>query len=165
MMASSMSAGFTPARSTAALTATAPKSLADSDAKSPWKPPIGVLAAPTMTIGSFSMVRSFRFARSSRPRQREIDDVRARRGFHVIGKCGRAAYDRVEMDGGIDHDRRHLTSRRISHLVDEAQHAVADLERSGTHRDDVPRDQLALIGDPLLDRGHAACVVAQERRR
>ncbi len=26
----------------------------DSDAKSPWKPPIGVRAAPTMTIGSFS---------------------------------------------------------------------------------------------------------------
>ena len=49
-----------PARSTAALIATAPSSLAASDAKSPWKPPIGVRAAPTMTIGSFSMACSFR---------------------------------------------------------------------------------------------------------
>ncbi len=47
------SAGWMPARSTAALMATAPRSLADSDEKSPWKPPIGVRAAPTITIGSF----------------------------------------------------------------------------------------------------------------
>ena len=49
------SPGDRPARSTAALTATAPRSLAESDEKSPWKPPIGVRAAPTITIGSFCM--------------------------------------------------------------------------------------------------------------
>src|SRR6185437_2406590 len=51
----STSAGLMPARSTAALMATAPRSLAASDAKSPWKPAIGVRAAPTMTIGSLVM--------------------------------------------------------------------------------------------------------------
>jgi hypothetical protein len=47
-----------PARSTAALIATAPRSLAVTDAKSPWKPPIGVRAAPTMTIGSLLVAMS-----------------------------------------------------------------------------------------------------------
>src|SRR5512139_962811 len=61
MITSSTSAGAMPARSTAALIATAPRSLAASDAKSPAKPPIGVRAAPTMTMGSFSMVRPFLF--------------------------------------------------------------------------------------------------------
>src|SRR6185437_4583416 len=51
----STSAGSMPARSTAALMATAPRSLAASDAKSPWKPAIGVRAAPAMTIGSLVM--------------------------------------------------------------------------------------------------------------
>ena len=55
MITSSTSAGAMPARSTAALIATAPRSLAASDAKSPAKPPIGVRAAPTMTTGSFSI--------------------------------------------------------------------------------------------------------------
>src|SRR6476469_323742 len=33
--------------------ATAPRSLADLEEKSPWKPPMGVRAAPTITTGSF----------------------------------------------------------------------------------------------------------------
>ena len=53
---SSTSAGATPARSTAALIATAPRSDAASAAKSPSRPPIGVLAAPTMTMGSLCMI-------------------------------------------------------------------------------------------------------------
>ncbi len=57
-----------PARSTAALIATAPSSLADSDEKSPWKPPIGVRAAPTMTIGSFCILGPYLVSlNSSRP--------------------------------------------------------------------------------------------------
>ena len=62
------SAGAMPARSTAARIATAPSSLAASEAKSPWKPPIGVRAAPTMTIGSLSIVAPhFVSLNSSRP--------------------------------------------------------------------------------------------------
>ena len=45
------SAGM-PARSTAALMAAPPRSCADSEEKSPWKPPMGVRAAPTMTMES-----------------------------------------------------------------------------------------------------------------
>ncbi len=57
-----------PARSTAALIATAPRSLAASEEKSPWNPPIGVRAAPTMTIGSLSHGSShFVSLKSSRP--------------------------------------------------------------------------------------------------
>src|SRR5579864_8428509 len=52
----STSSGLMPARSTAALIAAAPRSLAASGDKSPWKPPIGVRAAPTMTIGSLVML-------------------------------------------------------------------------------------------------------------
>ena len=57
MITSSTSAGATPARSIAALIATAPRSLAESDANSPSSAPIGVRAAPTMTIGSFSIAQ------------------------------------------------------------------------------------------------------------
>src|SRR5512133_355036 len=42
----------TPARSSAALMAAPPRSWADSDEKSPWKPPMGVRAALTMTMES-----------------------------------------------------------------------------------------------------------------
>ncbi len=55
MITSPTSPGLIPARSIAALIATAPRSLAASDAKSPRNAPIGVRAAPTMTIGSFSI--------------------------------------------------------------------------------------------------------------
>src|SRR5487761_968281 len=48
--------GSMPARSTAALIATAPSSLAASGENTPWNPPIGVRAAPTMTIGSLIML-------------------------------------------------------------------------------------------------------------
>src|SRR6185437_3897214 len=58
----STSAGLMPARSTAALIATAPRSLAASGAKSPWNPPIGVRAAPTMTMGSLVVAMAFDLA-------------------------------------------------------------------------------------------------------
>ena len=54
---SSTASPGTPARSTAALTATAPSSQAASDAKSPSRPPMGVRAAETMTMES-AMVSS-----------------------------------------------------------------------------------------------------------
>ncbi len=50
--ASSTASPGTPARSTAALTATAPSSQAASAAKSPSMPPMGVRAAETMTMES-----------------------------------------------------------------------------------------------------------------
>jgi len=51
---SSTSSGLTPARCTAAWIATPPRSCADSAAKSLWNEPMGVRAAPTMTMGSDS---------------------------------------------------------------------------------------------------------------
>ena len=45
-------AGATPERSMAALMAAPPRSWAESEAKSPWNAPMGVRAAPTMTIES-----------------------------------------------------------------------------------------------------------------
>src|SRR3954470_20358576 len=50
--------GETPARSTAALMAAPPRSCADSAEKSPWNAPMGVRAAPTMTMDS-DMENSF----------------------------------------------------------------------------------------------------------
>ena len=52
MMTSSTASAAMPARSTAALIATLPRSLADKDAKSPCRPPIGVRTAPTIAMGS-----------------------------------------------------------------------------------------------------------------
>ncbi len=40
----STASGSTPARSTAAFTATAPSSVAEAPASAPWKPPMGVRA-------------------------------------------------------------------------------------------------------------------------
>src|SRR5450830_19473 len=51
----STASGATPDRSTAARMATAPRSLAVTLAKSPWKAPMGVRAAPTITTGSFML--------------------------------------------------------------------------------------------------------------
>src|SRR6266480_2815408 len=59
MITSCTSAGEIPARSTAARSAAAPSSGAPKPFSSPWKAPIGVLAAATMTIGSGCMELSF----------------------------------------------------------------------------------------------------------
>src|SRR6185369_6679125 len=53
------SSGFSFARSTAARIAAAPSSGAENPLSSPWKAPIGVRAAETMTIGSGFMEHSF----------------------------------------------------------------------------------------------------------
>src|SRR5690606_34831970 len=48
--------GATPARSTAALTAAAPRAVALTGDSAPWKPPIGVRAKEQMTTGSAAAV-------------------------------------------------------------------------------------------------------------
>src|SRR5207244_6341750 len=59
MITSCTSAGLILARSTAARIAAAPSSGAANPFSSPWKAPIGVLAAETITIGSGCMEFSF----------------------------------------------------------------------------------------------------------
>jgi hypothetical protein len=66
MITSCTSSAATPARSTAARMATAPRSPAASDAKSPERPPMGVRAAPTMTMGSFCITAPWVAARRRR---------------------------------------------------------------------------------------------------
>ncbi len=66
---SSTASPGTPARSTAALIATAPSSQACRPAKSPSRPPIGVRAAETMTMGSdMAGLLSCQLARIGEPR-------------------------------------------------------------------------------------------------
>src|SRR5580765_2192295 len=55
MITSCTCSGLTPARSTAARIAAAPSCGAEKSFSSPWKAPIGVLAAETITIGSLVM--------------------------------------------------------------------------------------------------------------
>src|SRR5687768_16385039 len=62
MITSSTSSGRILARSTAARIAAAPSSGAAKLFSSPWKAPIGVRAAETMTIGSGCMFESFQCA-------------------------------------------------------------------------------------------------------
>src|SRR5436190_5560449 len=52
----SMSSPLTPARSTAAFTAVAPRSVAEASASAPCIEPIGVRAIERMTVGSSAMV-------------------------------------------------------------------------------------------------------------
>src|SRR5258706_9895233 len=47
-----IASGLTPARSTAALTAAAPSSVALAPARAPWNPPMGVRAYEAMTMGA-----------------------------------------------------------------------------------------------------------------
>src|SRR6266513_2366802 len=61
MIASCTCSGLTPERSTAARIAAAPSWGAVKSFSSPWKAPMGVLAAETMTTGSFSMAVSSMF--------------------------------------------------------------------------------------------------------
>ena len=116
MITSSTSVGAMPARSTAALIATAPRSLAVSDAKSPMKPPIGVLAAPTMTIGSFSMIRFLSFGggprQPARPRDELAAAVRAAAG-HRVG-AARAERALVAADARVGR-RGRQRRRHFSH--------------------------------------------------
>src|SRR5438876_6851350 len=101
MIASCTSSGRMRARSTTALIATAPRSLAVNDAKSPCIPPSGVRAAPTMTIGSFNIRCSFARGRASRgPRQLEIDRVRDSALLDRCWKCAGFARFRIEVDRG-----------------------------------------------------------------
>src|SRR5205085_5118875 len=51
-----MSSPFTPARSTAAFTAVAPRSVAEASASAPCIEPIGVRAIERMTVGSVAVV-------------------------------------------------------------------------------------------------------------
>src|SRR5437899_488215 len=106
MIASCTSSGRSPPRSTAALIATAPRSLAESAAKSPCIAPIGVRAAPTMTIGSFNMGISFAsfdaavqraHDSSSRPRQLEVDGVRDGTLLDLFRKTARLARFHIEI--------------------------------------------------------------------
>ncbi len=64
-MTSSISAGLTPARSTAALIAAAPSCGAVAPERSPWKPPIGVRAPLTITTESddirLSLIKLYTF--------------------------------------------------------------------------------------------------------
>src|SRR5882672_8971868 len=76
--------GLIPARSTAARIAAAPSCAAEKSFSSPWNAPMGVLAAETITIGSFIMAASSQFdvqavsEKSSRPiSQRRISEVPA----------------------------------------------------------------------------------------
>ncbi len=64
MMTSSTSSACSFARSTAARIAAAPSCGALKPFSSPWKAPIGVRAAETMTIGSECMAGPFRSGRS-----------------------------------------------------------------------------------------------------
>src|SRR5215471_1160366 len=96
MMTSSTSGGATRPRSSAALIATAPRSLAETTAKSPSRPPIGVRAAPTMTIGSLSMEISGMFARAARSRP-SLGLVEKLAADQHAANLGRSRADLVEL--------------------------------------------------------------------
>ena len=80
-------------------------------------------------------------------------------------KAHRLARLAIEMHAGELADGRDLAGLGVAHFVHEADRSVADLAQRGADFDDVAREQLALIGDVLLHRRHAAAGVAQIGRR
>src|SRR5262245_59846417 len=156
MMTSCTSSGRSFARSTAARIAAAPSSGAAKPLSSPWKPPIGVRAAATMTIGSLfignpSIGYGVRADQAAAARE---DLARERTGFARL---------RVGVHAGQHAHRGELAGDAVPHLVHELRYLLAHFEERGAHRDGIAGHQLALVGDVLLHRGHAAAVFAQER--
>src|SRR5688572_14997309 len=156
MITSWISSGRSFARSTAARIAAAPSSGAAKPFSSPWNAPIGVRAAETMTIGSLCMAVSLHgnFV-GAHQLLRTLDDV---------GREGRRlARLRIHRHAGEHADRRDFAGGGVAHLVDELRDLLAHLEERRAHRDRVAREQLAPVGDVLLDCRHAAPVLLEER--
>src|SRR5258706_15762164 len=130
MMTSVTSSGLIFARSTAARIAAAPSSGAAKPFSSPWKAPIGVRAADTMTIGSGVMERSFQFAdRGDGFRLERIDELCRGKGAGERRALARPHRDEVGPAGfrgglaqlaGDAALRREDDGRRARHLVHEA---------------------------------------------
>src|SRR5258706_9885252 len=124
------SSGLIFARSTAARIAAAPSSGAAKPFSSPWKAPIGVRAADTMTIGSGVMERSFQFAdRGDGFRLERIDELCRGKGAGERRALARPHRDEVGPAGfrgglaqlaGDAALRREDDGRRARHLVHEA---------------------------------------------
>src|SRR5687768_11100827 len=131
------SSGRIFARSTAARIAAAPSSGAAKPLSSPWNAPIGVRAAETMTMGSL-------FMESPSGRKIVKTDQAAAALDDLGGKSAGLARLRVD--------------------VHEAGELLAHLEEGGAHHHGLARVQLALVGDVLLYRRHAAAVRLEERR-
>src|SRR5258706_3080191 len=150
MMTSVTSSAPILARSTAARIAAAPSSGAAKPFSSPWKAPIGVRAAETMTIGSvciglpLEVVRSHQLLRAL---------------HHLFRKGNRLAGLVVHRHAGQHASRRDLLGLRIAHLVHEARDLVPDLKERRAHGDGVAGEELALVGDVLLHGRHAALVL------
>src|SRR5260370_40555878 len=120
-MTSSMSPAAMPALATAALIATPPRSAAASDAKSPRRPAMGVLAAATMTTGSLCMVNCSREGDERVPRFTALRRLggglwfaRAPRAMHEFaGAVGANAIERI----GAGRAERALVAADISGVV------------------------------------------------
>src|SRR4029450_6645890 len=156
-----------PARSTAALIATAPSSLAASDEKSPWKPPIGVRAAPTITTGSLSiddtclLVDDAIGALHERSRYGEIQCTRR---FHVDHEVEpawlvdrdvaglHALDDLVDIRGGA------VEIRREAGTIADEPAIRGDLRVGVDGRDSLPRRELddarAIGEEHAVGQGH-----------
>src|SRR5258706_8665754 len=150
MSTSCTSSGRILARSTAARIAAAPSSGAAKPFSSPWKAPIGVRAAETMTIGSvciglpLEVVRSHQLLRAL---------------HHLFRKGNRLARLGVHRYAGQHANRRDFLGLRIAHFMHEARDLVPDLKERRAHGDGVAGEELALVGDVLLHGRHAALVL------
>jgi hypothetical protein len=71
----------------------------------------------------------------------------------------------VEVHAGQRHRRRGVAVLGVEERLLDDDRLVAQLGHDRLHRDHVAGDELALVADALLDRGHAAAAAAQERRR
>src|SRR4029079_2352680 len=167
----SMSSALTPARSTAAFTAVAPRSVAEASASAPCIEPMGVRAMERMTVGSSAMVAMGSAPESDccsahRQWRRLVQTLRALlaaplRGFPVTETM-------LDFDLGEMADTIRETSRRFA--KDKIDPIAAEIDE----KDEFPRHlwpqmgELGLHGitveeeDGGLGLGYLEHVVAQE---
>src|SRR5574337_1460878 len=122
---SSTCSGRRPARSTAAWMATPPSCGAVRLAKSPWKPPMGVRAAETMTTGSLVLMAGLSGIRW-------IETEGELLGSHANGPV---ETDHLAIEVGVPHDVRHQGGEllRFAQTGGERNHLPEGILHVGGH--------------------------------
>src|SRR5512135_78234 len=156
MITSPTASGASFARSTAARIAAAPSSGAAKPFSSPWKPPIGVRAAETMTIGSDGMRVSFLACREYGVSQRFSCARRER-----LRQRARLARLRVDVHADEATRRAQLAGDAVAHLVQELDRLRAHLEQPRVDAHHVAGEELLLVLQVLLHCNHGRALRAQ----
>src|SRR2546422_3713123 len=92
-----------------------------------------------------------------------LDDYLTTACENIFRKRTRLARSSIDMNRGEDGDRGNLPGLLVPHLMKEPDDLLSHLEYARLNGDDIPRPQLPLVRNILLDARHPAIVLAKER--